>query len=306
MSKTHRKPASLERKQSRYGYLFIFPLILGAAVFFIPNMIMTFVYSINDIHIGEGGYTLSWVGFANYYTALFSDRDFTWNLLTSIGDLITDIPVIVIFSLFISTVLNQKFRGRVFARVIFFIPVLLATGIIAKIEDMNALTMGDRVVQTGTALDSFQMAGMQDLLSTINLPSALTDIIVGAANSIYRVVQSSGIQIFIFLAGLQEIPPSLYEAAKVEGCSGWELFWKITIPMISPLIIVNSVYTIVDTFTRYGNPMVSYISSITASSSTKYGVGTAMYMLYFICIAVIIAVAGLLMVRVIRGKDKSK
>lgn len=306
MSKTHRKPASLERKQSRYGYLFIFPLILGAAVFFIPNMIMTFVYSINDIHIGEGGYTLSWVGFANYYTALFSDRDFTWNLLTSVGDLITDIPVIVIFSLFISTVLNQKFRGRVFARVIFFIPVLLATGIIAKIEDMNALTMGDRVVQTGTALDSFQMAGMQDLLSTINLPSALTDIIVGAANSIYRVVQSSGIQIFIFLAGLQEIPPSLYEAAKVEGCSGWELFWKITIPMISPLIIVNSVYTIVDTFTRYGNPMVSYISSITASSSTKYGVGTAMYMLYFICIAVIIAVAGLLMVRVIRGKDKSK
>ena len=306
MSKTHRKPASLERKQSRYGYLFIFPLILGAAVFFIPNMIMTFVYSINDIHIGEGGYTLSWVGFANYYTALFSDRDFTWNLLTSIGDLITDIPVIVIFSLFISTVLNQKFRGRVFARVIFFIPVLLATGIIAKIEDMNALTMGDRVVQTGTALDSFQMAGMQDLLSTINLPSALTDIIVGAANSIYRVVQSSGIQIFIFLAGLQEIPPSLYEAAKVEGCSGWELFWKITIPMISPLIIVNSVYTIVDTFTRYGNPMVSYISSITASSSTKYGVGTAMYMLYFICIAVIIAVAGLLMVRGIRGKDKSK
>ncbi len=306
MSKTHRKPASLERKQSRYGYIFIFPLILGAAVFFIPNMIMTFVYSINDIHIGEGGYTLSWVGFANYYTALFSDRDFTWNLLTSVGDLITDIPVIVIFSLFISTVLNQKFRGRVFARVIFFIPVLLATGIIAKIEDMNALTMGDRVVQTGTALDSFQMAGMQDLLSTINLPSALTDIIVGAANSIYRVVQSSGIQIFIFLAGLQEIPPSLYEAAKVEGCSGWELFWKITIPMISPLIIVNSVYTIVDTFTRYGNPMVSYISSITASSSTKYGVGTAMYMLYFICIAVIIAVAGLLMVRVIRGKDKSK
>ena len=306
MSKTHRKPASLERKQSRYGYLFIFPLILGAAVFFITNMIMTFVYSINDIHIGEGGYTLSWVGFANYYTALFSDRDFTWNLLTSVGDLITDIPVIVIFSLFISTVLNQKFRGRVFARVIFFIPVLLATGIIAKIEDMNALTMGDRVVQTGTALDSFQMAGMQDLLSTINLPSALTDIIVGAANSIYRVVQSSGIQIFIFLAGLQEIPPSLYEAAKVEGCSGWELFWKITIPMISPLIIVNSVYTIVDTFTRYGNPMVSYISNITASSSTKYGVGTAMYMLYFICIAVIIAVAGLLMVRVIRGKDKSK
>lgn len=306
MSKTHRKPASLERKQSRYGYIFIFPLILGAAVFFIPNMIMTFVYSINDIHIGEGGYTLSWVGFANYYTALFSDRDFTWNLLTSVGDLITDIPVIVIFSLFISTVLNQKFRGRVFARVIFFIPVLLATGIIAKIEDMNALTMGDRVVQTGTALDSFQMAGMQDLLSTINLPSALTDIIVGAANSIYRVVQSSGIQIFIFLAGLQEIPPSLYEAAKVEGCSGWDLFWKITIPMISPLIIVNSVYTIVDTFTRYGNPMVSYISSITASSSTKYGVGTAMYMLYFICIAVIIAVAGLLMVRVIRGKDKSK
>ena len=306
MSKTHRKPASLERKQSRYGYLFIFPLILGAAVFFIPNMIMTFVYSINDIQIGEGGYTLSWVGFANYYTALFSDRDFTWNLLTSVGDLITDIPVIVIFSLFISTVLNQKFRGRVFARVIFFIPVLLATGIIAKIEDMNALTMGDRVVQTGTALDSFQMAGMQDLLSTINLPSALTDIIVGAANSIYRVVQSSGIQIFIFLAGLQEIPPSLYEAAKVEGCSGWELFWKITIPMISPLIIVNSVYTIVDTFTRYGNPMVSYISNITASSSTKYGVGTAMYMLYFICIAVIIAVAGLLMVRVIRGKDKSK
>ncbi len=306
MGRAFRKPTSLQRKQARYGYLFIFPLILGTIILFIPNMILTVVYSLNDIHISGRGYTLDWVGLSNYYAALFTDRDFTWTLLTSAGKLVTDIPVILVFSLFISTVLNQKFRGRIFARVVFFIPVLLATGIIAKIEDTSGLMMGDRVVQTGTALDSFQMAGMQDLLSTINLPSALTDIIVGAADGIYRVVQSSGIQILIFLAGLQEIPGSLYEAAKVEGCSGWELFWKITIPMISPLILVNSVYTIVDTFTQYGNPMVDYISSVTASSSTKYGVATAMYMLYFLCIAVVIAVAGLIMLRLIRGKDTTR
>lgn len=226
------KGATLQRRQAVYGYIFTIPLILGIVFLFLPEMVNTLVYSISDVNMVDNVVTP--IGFAHYYNALFEDRDYTWKLGGSIAQLVTDIPVIVIFSLFISTVLNQNFRGRLFARVVFFVPVLLATGIISQIDSMSNLMLGQRVVQTGMTIDSLQLASIEELLASVNLPPAITSVVVGAADGIYRVVQSSGIQIFIFLAGLQEIPESLYEAAKVEGCSGWELFWKITIPMISP------------------------------------------------------------------------
>ncbi|MDD2392993.1 MAG: sugar ABC transporter permease [Eubacteriales bacterium] len=286
---------SLEKKKAFAGYFFIFPLIIGVILIFIPNMIQTLIFTVNDIVIDKGQYSLKYIGFNNFVTSLTVDPQFIRLLAESVRQLVTDIPVILIFSLFIATILNQKFRGRLLARSIFFVPVILATGIIAKVESLtNIMNIVEVGRQTGGVVSNTNFAGFEQLLSSLNFNTGLINIVVGAADGIYRVVQSSGIQIFIFMAALQEVPLSLYEAANVEGCSKWELFWKITLPVISPQILVCGVYTIVDTFSKPNSPMFEYINRL-AFAQNQYGLATAMYMMYFLCIAVIIAVAGFAM-----------
>ncbi len=291
-----KKGFSLERKKAVAGLFFISPLILGLLVVFLPNMIQTFRFTLNDIVIDKGAYHLEYLGLANFTTALTIDPQFIRLLVESIRQLVTDIPVILIFSLFVASILNQKFRGRLLARSIFFVPVILATGIIAKIESvtdiMNIVEVGRQGASSGEA--TANLAVFTQLLSSLNFNDSLINVVVGAANGIYRIVQSSGIQIFIFMAALQEVPHALYEAANVEGCSKWELFWKITLPMISPQILVCGVYTIVDTFSKPNSPMFEYVNRL-AFAQNQYGLATAMYMMYFLCIALILAAAGAVM-----------
>lgn len=293
------KGSSLAAKQARTGYLFIFPLILGVLFIFGPNIIQSVIFSINDIVIGGDGYSLKSVGIEYFRQALTVNPEYNRLLTNTIKGLITDVPVIIIFSIFIASILNQKFRGRVLARIVFFIPVLLATGIVARIEmDTNllAIASGSRQLDTGMAADQLQMMGIAFFLESLDFSPVLIDVVVGAANSIYQVVSASGIQIFIFLAALQEIPESLYEAAQVEGCTGWEIFWKITFPMISPLIIVNAVYTIVDVFTQPNNPLFRYTENL-AFGQNQFGLASAMIWIYFIVVAVILAISGLVISR---------
>lgn len=294
-----KKHMSLERKQLRYGYIFVLPLILGLVFIYIPNLIKTFIFTMNNIDITEGGYNLLFVGITNYKKALTENPNFLIYLKDAIIHLVTNVPVVVIFSLFIAVVLNQKFKGRIMARTIFFIPVLLATGVIAKVEmSSNLLGIMDssRIIDTGTNVDWSQMEGLKNILLGLSFNDTLISIVASTANGIYKVVQISGIQIFIILAGLQEISPSLYEAANVEGCDGWSLFWKITFPMISPQLMVCGVYTIVDTFTSSDNKLADYIYGV-AFSQNQYGYATAMDFIYFLGIGLVIVIFGTLLTK---------
>lgn len=268
---------------------------------FIPNMIQTIIFTTSEITIKNGGgFTLQSVGITHYIDSLFSDPQFIRLLVESIQQLATDVPVLLIFSLFMATVLNQKFRGRLLARAIFFVPVILATGIIARIESLTGIMNIVEVNRqsAGAGLGTVEFAAFEQLLSSLNFNSFLISIVVGAANGIYRVVQSCGIQIFIFMAGLQEVPNSLYEAANVEGCSKWELFWKITLPLISPQIVVGAIYTIVDVFSNPNSTLFKYVNQV-AYADNRYGLATAMYMIYFLCIAGILAVVGFVMSKLV-------
>jgi len=289
-----KKYRSLEKKQMRIGYLFILPLIFGLAVVFVPSIIKTIIFTFNDISIDGSGYSLDFIGIENYQKAFRTDPRFIINLTDALTNLATNIPVVVIFSLFIAVLLNQKFKGRIAARTIFFVPVLLATGVILKIEQTtNLLTSIDtsRAIDIGTGVDMSQMSGIRSVLLSLNFNDTLIGIVAGAADGIYSVVQSSGIQIFVLLAALQEIPASLYEAAKVEGSDGWQLFWKITFPMLSPQLVVCAIYTIVDTFTTPNNVFADYVNSL-AFSQNQYGYATALNFIYFLCIGVMIAIFG--------------
>lgn len=297
---------SVERRRMRMGYIFCLPLIFGLLLLFIPNMIQTITFTLNDFDIDPtgNGYALSSVGIRNYVKALTENPQFLIHLKNSLQSIFINLPIVVIFSLFMAVVLNQKFKGQLVSRVIFFIPVLLATGVVASVENSSNLLgmVADNSIDTGTTVDWSQMSGLRDILLSLNFSDTLISIVATAANSIYEIVQISGIQIFILLAGLQEISPSLYEAAKVEGCDGWSLFWKITFPMISPQLVVCGVYTVVDSYSSVSNTLAAYTNSV-AFSTNQYGYATAMNFIYFVIIGIILAILSVIISRFVHYND---
>lgn len=277
--------SALFEKRARYGYVFIAPLILGVCLIFIPNLIETFLYSVCEIDTANN-FALNLSGFGFYKEALRSDPKFIPLLADNLKNLVINVPIIVIYSLFIATLLNQEFKGRVVARIIFFIPVLLATGVLSDTDSTALLYTGaGQVIDTGVSSGS-GFADMTTLLSSLSFPKPLIDVVTGAVSNIYTITRSSGLQIFIFLAGLQEIPSSVYEAASIEGCSKWELFWKITFPMIAPQIAVNAIYTIAISATD-NNALLAYSNTL-AFGESNYSLATAMNIIYLLALGLFV------------------
>ena len=191
--------------------------------------------------------------------------DFNRMLVNSILDMIADVPLIIVFSFFAASLLNQKFKGRLLARAIFFLPVILASGIIIKLDDLEFIrqvifhgSSGEGTL-AGNTMMSFQLERYLDL---IGIHPAMINYISQAVGRIYQIINSSGVQMLIFLAALQSIPPSLFEASNIEGATSWENFWKITFPMLSPYILTNTIYSIIDNFTSYNNELMRLVNEI--------------------------------------------
>ena len=307
-----KKVASLDRKKSRAGWLFVLPFAIGFILLYLPMLLQSINFSFHEINLisnaggGGGGYELVFVGWENYSEALFNDPQFVQVLIASLKQLVLDVPAIVIFALFMAIILNQKMAGRAVFRAIFFIPVILTTGLIDQIDQSNALMnyMGSGGIDTGAAEGMAEGAGneimnvmdIQALLGNMAIGTELVEYVVDIVNNIFDIVNRSGVQMLIFLAGLQSISPAIYESCTMDGATGWETFWKITFPMISPMILVNTVYTVIDSFTSQSNQVMSYISRI-FDSPTKNGrvVSSAMSWVYFLIVLLLIAaVAGLL------------
>ena len=306
-----KKIASLDEKKSRAGWLFILPFVIGFVLLYIPMLFQSVQFSFNEIQIltnqggGGGGYKLIFVGLDNYREALFSDANFVRVLTSSLKQLVLDVPVIVIFSLFMAIILNQKMIGRAAFRAIFFIPVILTTGLIDQIDQSNAVMnyMSSSGIDTG-ASDALNEGGSQivnalditSFLGNMAVGTELVDYIVDVVNNIFNIVNRSGVQMLIFLAGLQSISPAIYESCTMDGATGWETFWKITFPMISPMILVNAIYTVIDSFTSKSNEVMRYINRVYEGTTRNARVlSSAMSWIYFLIVLLMIAaVAGLL------------
>lgn len=284
---------TLHGKEAVAGYLFAIPFLVGFFWLFLPMLLKSIQFSFSDMAVGEGGYVLSKAannGLEHYIRALTIDPKFNLQLLGAVKDMAVNVPLIIIFSFFAANLLNQKFRGRGIARSIFFLPVILTSGIVLGIEasDLLQTTLGpEGMLSADDANTVFNVAGF--LLEYTSLPSGIVMYLSKAVLGIYDIVIASGVQILIFLAGLQGISPSLYEASNMEGATAWENFWKITFPMISPLILVNAIYTIVDSFTSANNELMEAIKN-TIFNEVKYGYGSAMAWIYFVIIAVVIGI----------------
>ena len=274
--------------------------MIGFAFVYLPIIWNSIWMSFHELKIiTGGGYELIWCGFDNYKWALTEDPSFVQTLITGLGELLFDIPAILIFSLFMAILLNQKMAGRAVFRAIFFIPVILSTGIMESIEGQNIL---GTMMEGSDSIDGSEQSAASEIVSVMDIErlfysmkigKELVEYVVKMINEIYDIVNRSGVQMLIFLAGLQSISPAIYEACRIDGCTSWETFWKITFPMISPMILVNGIYTIIDSFTTDSNSVMKYINSVYQGSDGQV-LSSAMAWMYFIIVMLILAaVAGI-------------
>ena len=280
-----RKIASLNKRKARAGWIFVLPFLLGFVCIYLPIIIesikSTFMYTENVRTEPV------FVGFENYVEALTAHA-FLETLLPGIGELVFDIPAILLFSLFMAILLNQKMMGRAAFRAIFFLPVVLATGIMTPPANSSIDAGGiDNGSGTSAASEIVSVMDIQKLFANMKIGTELVDYVVELINDIYDIVNRSGVQMLIFLSGLQSISPAIYEACKIDGATGWETFWKITFPMISPMILVNAVYTVIDAFTTENNSVMQFIDTINKSNLE---VGAAMAWMYFLVVILIIGI----------------
>ena len=287
-----RRRVSLDARKARAGYMFVLPFILGVLLIYLPILLDSIWFSMSDPDFSQGEEVIyDFVGL-QYYKAAFTDSSgFTTSLVSGIQQLIFEVPAVIIFSLFIAVVLNQKMLGRAAFRAIFFLPVIVSTGIMETINANDFMsTQSQEGINDGSggggANEIISTLDVEKLFASMKVGGELVTYVVNIVNDVYNIINYSGVQMLIFLAGLQSISPSIYEACRIDGATGWETFWKVTFPMISPMILVNAVYTIIDAFTRTENVMIKFIEKQAIGDTYA---ATAMSWIYFLVIMLIIA-----------------
>ncbi len=300
--KKKRKSSYERRKQNAY-LVFMIPFLAGFFLLFLGIYINSLKFSFCNIEmLGSKGFTLHFMGMENYKFAFLSDPDFVSNLQSSIMSMLRDVVMGTLFSLMIAVVLNSKMKFRAGFRAIFFIPVILTTGFVAKGEEFTAVfssqwnTLGSEATAASVANGLISSKEINEVLMELSFSQELSDFVIAAVDGIFNIVNISGVPILLFLAGLQSINPAIYEAADIDGASGWESFWLITFPMISPVILVNVVYIIVDSMTSSSNVIMKQIQELSFNAN-KMGVASAMAWVYFMVNAIIIALFFLIISR---------
>ena len=293
-----RGKTNLLRRRDAFGYVFLIPWLIGFVMFFLYPFIHSVILSFQKVtFLQGGGFSTDFIGISNYVTALAEDENFIQYAAGSLAELFINVPVCLVFSFFVAVLLRQKFHGNFIVKAIFFLPVILGTGVFLSVQTSTSAVSGmalEGAMEEGVnSMGMLQSVNIVNVLQDIGIPEEITGYITGPVDSIYSVISLSGVQIFIFLAGLNAINPSVYEAAYIEGASGWVAFWKITFPMVSPVIVVNVVYSLIDNFTMSTNETMNYIVDM-AFQEFNYGVSSAMAWIYCVVLAVLVGAAMLL------------
>ena len=300
--KRQKKLAGLERRRMISGFLFVLPFTLGFLIFMVKPLLQSLYMSLSNVDVTAGSFTITFAGLVNYIRAFTVDVDFNRLLVEEISRMFINSLAIMVFSFFVALILNQKFKGRALVRAIFFLPVILSSGVILGVEYNNALLASMQATiaesNTGTSITG----AIENILVTAGVGTRAFQVVFDIVDGIYDVALASGIQIIIFLSGLQTISKSMYEAADIEGCTAWESLWKITFPMISSLFLVNWVYTIVDFCMRSDNQVMEKISE-EMIVQINYGFSSAMAWIYFVVVIVIIGISSLLISKVVYYYD---
>lgn len=283
--KLKRKKRGVEALRSHYGRMFVLPWVIGLLLFFVVPLASSIFYSFCRVNIIEGGVSTTFVGLEHYKYAINSDPQYLTLLKNAISGFAVQLPIILALSLILAIILNQKFHGRMIARAIFFLPVIIATGVIISYLVKAGMVLGETSGDAAAAYSN--MINFDQILGNLGLPEEINELISGYISSVFNLLWSCGVQIILFISGLQSIPDQLYEVAKVEGCSKWEEFWYITFPMLGQNILLVMVYTMIELITANKNVMAAAYSLM--STQTVYDRSSAMLWMYFVIVGLLMA-----------------
>ncbi len=276
-----------QKQKYIWGVIFTIPWMVGMALFFLPSFIQSIWWSFNRVAPTSNGLTITFNGISNYIElfrnyVIDGNNVFSVQLYLFVQNLVIDLPIILIFSILIATFLNKPFKGHKLIKAIFFIPVIYNFTLIS-----DTLSKGfGQYIDASTGADQMFVQQLAGFFMDIGIGTSLMAIVLNAVERIFMIVNLSGIQILIFIAAIQSIPNQLYEAAKMEGATKYEMFWKITIAMITPLILTAAVFTVVDSFTRA--PIYRFLDY--AMTQNRYGLAATISVSYF---AINVAIIGL-------------
>ncbi len=283
-----KKKGGIEALRRRYGYAFVAHWVIGLLTFFFIPVIYSIGYAFSDVSVTEAGFQLSFVGLKNFSENLLENPDYLDQIRDALGSMFYSLPMVVSLSLILAVLLNQKYRGRAVMRVIFFLPVIIESSVIVRL-------LSDGSINAPLFNMSTEGQGLFDyatILGNLNLPEAITTYLTFFLSNAVTLTWSCGVQIVLFLAGLQGIPESLYEVSKIEGANKWEEFWQITVPMLRHVLSLVIVYTMISMFTSSTNKIVS--SSVELMRNMDYSTASAMLWFYFVIVLAVIGIILLL------------
>lgn len=266
-------------RENLWGWLFVSLWVVGFLVFTCYPLIRTFALSFDQVTITAEGIVTESVGGNNYRNALLSDPVFTDALIGFVGELLLDVPIVIVFSLVMAMILNMGLKGTGVLRTVFFLPVIIMSGPVMKKLIENGAT---------TIQGAAENALVQNVLEM--LPEQLSMILNNLLSSFIMILWFCGVQILIFLSALQKVDKPVYEAAKIDGASKWVQFWQITLPTLRPMIIVNMLYTIVSISSFELNDVIVLIQKDSFAANYGLGYASALSFIYFV---VLIAIMGL-------------
>ena len=284
------------QKRRMYGRMFILPWEIGFLLFFLIPMIQSLLFVFSKVTIGETNFDTQWVGLENIRYIFLHSSTYVDNLVDSLTSFTYSIPLVVALSLIVGVLLNQKFKGRIVFRSIFFLPVIIATGVVMNFIQgdaaVEAMRSGGEAASNGVDVTA--------ILEGMHLTPEITTFLVDFVNQIFDLFWDCGIQIVLFISGLQSIPEQLYEVCRVEGANKWEEFWYVTFPMLSGTILLVVVFTAIEIFTDATNTVMR--QAYAAMQQQIYDQSAAMLWVYFALVGAILGLAVLLLQKKVFAK----
>lgn len=288
-----RKKLPYYTKKKIYGFMFILPWLIGFILFFLVPFVQSCMYAFQELETTKEGMVGTWVGLKHFKYALFRDTSFLIECAGSLKDLIT-IPLIIVYSLCFALLLKESYPGRTLMRAIAFLPVIIGSGVLMDIMKTDIFSSG--VVGGDESVYLFSGSGLTGIFAAMGLPQGIINFISNTISQIFDLTWKSGVQILLFLAGLHNIPSYVYEASDIEGANALEKFFKITLPMLTPMILLNIVYSVIDLFSDFGNKIIKMIYN-TAFTNVRFGYASALAILYFLMIGVVLVLVYIVMNR---------
>lgn len=290
MKNIAQKHNGLSARRASVGYTFVIHWILGLILFFVVPVLQSLWYSFCMIDSGEDGLIeTTFNGLEHYKQILTQDPNYLNNLRDSIGKIGYSLPIVLALSLFLAVIINQKFPGRTLFRGVFFLPVIIASGIIFNMMTGEYIKADLFVVSSGAEYSYGGLIDFNQILYNLNMPDKITSLFSRYLGNVFSLIWSCGVQVILFLAGLQSISPSLYEVSKIEGANKWEEFWFVTIPMLRHIINLVIIYTMIEIFTSVDNPVMKQAYSA-MQDRLVYDRSSAMLWGYFAIVAIIIGI----------------